>query len=104
MQTLAIISLISMSSLYLLFAGIYYWYDTTVPWYQTGYSRTPMILIFILPLIARLVNLATLVFWLNVWRDKYWTPWRRIHYGFVCIVGLLSIWWLYYWNYFGFNF
>ncbi|WP_457559371.1 serine hydrolase [Candidatus Harpocratesius sp.] len=104
MQKLAIISLITMSSFYLLFAGIYYWYDTTVPWFQTGYSQTPMILIFILPLVARLINLSTLVFWLNVWRDKYWTRWRRIHYGFVCTIGLLSIWWLYYWNYFGFNF
>lgn len=104
MRKIAYIVQLSMAVFYLLFAAIYVIYNATIPWFQTGYDTRWLGLILIIPLIARLLNLGGLVFWLNVWRDKYWTRWRRIHYGMVIIIGLGFIWWLYYWNFFGFNY
>ncbi|HSH03128.1 MAG TPA: serine hydrolase domain-containing protein [Anaerolineae bacterium] len=45
------------------------------------------------------IGLVGMTFW--AWKERYWTIWSRIHYTIITLATFAFIWWLNYWNLWG---
>lgn len=64
---------------------------------------TMMKIILYLPYLAALLTFFVLLYTLIAWKNKYWTFCSRIHYTLLFPASLAFLWFLYYWNLFGFH-
>lgn len=60
--------------------------------------------ILVIPIVASVLAAGSLVYTILAWRKRYWSLVIRLHYTLVTLALALFIWWLNYWNLFGFNY
>jgi len=68
------------------------------------YDTSKLQAILVIPMVASALSLASLVFAFLAWKKKLWTIWGRLHYSVVILAQFVFIWWLNYWNLWGFAF
>ncbi len=59
---------------------------------------------FYLPLIATGLTVSLPIFIILAWRSNNWTLWQKLHYSVIAIAAWGFIWFLDYWNLWGFRF
>ncbi|MBN2057780.1 MAG: beta-lactamase family protein [Candidatus Saganbacteria bacterium] len=60
--------------------------------------------ILVMPIVAAVLTLGSLIYTILAWKNKYWSLLIRAHYTLVTAALLCFIWWLYYWNLLGFRY
>ena len=84
-----------------------------VPWVTTDESlisiymtsqTVPVLLtaVLTLPVIAAVLTLATVAFAALAWKEKYWKVPHRVHYTIITIALIATLWWVNFWNLWGF--
>jgi len=60
--------------------------------------------ILVIPIIASLLAIGSLIYTILAWKNKYWSLIIRLHYTLVTLAMVLFVWWLNYWNLLGFKY
>jgi CubicO group peptidase (beta-lactamase class C family) len=58
----------------------------------------------VFPIIAAVLTIGALAYAVLAWKKKYWTGCGRLHFTLIVLASLVFIWFLNYWNLFGFRF
>jgi len=56
------------------------------------------------PIISAVLTIGVLIYTVLAWKEKYWTGCARFHFTLIALASLIFIWFLNYWNLFGFRF
>jgi len=73
--------------------------------YDVIYGIPPLLpFALVLPLIAIIPTIGSIYFTVLAWKNSYWSMLGRVHYTLVTLASLVFIWFLNYWNLFGFHF
>jgi len=59
--------------------------------------------LLILPLIALVFLIASIIFMFLAWGKKYWSGCARVHYTLIVLAGIVFAWFLNFWNLIGFK-
>lgn len=65
-------------------------------------SALKVFLVF--PIISAVLTVGALIYTFLAWRKKFWTGCARLHFTLIVLASLVFIWFLNYWNLFGFRF
>ena len=65
-------------------------------------STLKVFLVF--PIISAVLTIGALIYTVLAWKKKYWTGCARLHFTLIVLASLVFIWFLNYWNLFGFHF
>jgi len=65
-------------------------------------SALKVFLVF--PIISAVLTIGVLIYTVLAWKKKYWTGCARLHFTLIVLASLIFIWFLNYWNLFGFRF
>jgi CubicO group peptidase (beta-lactamase class C family) len=65
-------------------------------------SALKVFLVF--PIISAVLTIGVLIYTVLAWKKKYWTGCERLHFTLILLASLIFIWFLNYWNLFGFRF
>ncbi len=60
--------------------------------------------ILVIPIAAGVLAIGSLIYTIMAWKNKYWSLIIRLHYTLVTLALMVFIWWLNYWNLFGFKY
>lgn len=72
---------------------------------QIMFGVPPLLkVMLVLPLIAAVLTIGALFLTYLAWKNKYWSGCGRVHYTLIVFFSLAFIWFLNYWNLFGFRF
>ena len=58
----------------------------------------------ILPILAAVLGVGTLIFVFKAWKEDYWTPCQRLHFTLVALASLAFFWFLNFWNLIGWRY
>jgi len=56
------------------------------------------------PIISAVLTIGALIYAVLAWKRKYWTGCARLHFTLIVLASLVFIWFLNYWNLFGYRF
>jgi len=59
--------------------------------------------LLVLPLVALVLLIASIIFMFLAWVKKYWSGCARIHYTLIVLAGIVFAWFLNFWNLIGFK-
>lgn len=65
-------------------------------------SALKVFLVF--PIISAVLTIGALIYTVLAWKKKYWSGCARLHFTLIVLASLVFIWFLNYWNLFGFHF
>lgn len=63
-----------------------------------------MKIFLVFPIISAVLTIGALIFAVLAWKRKYWTGCARLHFTLIVLASLIFIWFLNYWNLFGYRF
>jgi len=61
-------------------------------------------LFLVFPIISAVLTIGALIYAVLAWKKKYWIGCARLHFTLIVLASLIFIWFLNYWNLFGFRF